>query len=69
MPEPLDVDAMDRGIKHLVGSHDFTTFGTPPEDGGHCIRDLLLCSVEKTGPNHITIDLKGRSFLYKSEIP
>lgn len=69
IPEPLDVEAMDEAIKHLLGSHDFTTFGTPPNGTGHCIRELTHCSVERIDENYVKIDLKGRSFLYKSEHP
>jgi tRNA pseudouridine38-40 synthase len=32
-PVPLDVDAMNEAAGHLVGDHDFSSFGRPPPDG------------------------------------
>jgi tRNA pseudouridine38-40 synthase len=32
-PEPLDVDTMNEAAGHLVGHHDFSSFGRPPEGG------------------------------------
>lgn len=46
-PGELDLDLMNEAAGHLVGDHDFTSFGRPPEDGP-AVRNLfeLVCRKE-----------------------
>lgn len=46
-PEPLDLDAMNEAAGHLIGAHDFSSFGRVPE-GAVAIRRLyeLRCTRE-----------------------
>ena len=37
---PLDLESMNRAAAHLVGVHDFATFGTPPQ-GDSTVRELF----------------------------
>lgn len=47
-PGPLDVSAMQEAAGHLVGNHDFSSFGRVPEGGpGH--RTLYELSVAQEG--------------------
>jgi tRNA pseudouridine38-40 synthase len=47
-PQPLDVAAMDRAARSLVGEHDFGAFGSSPRDSraegyrGHTVRTMLV---------------------------
>lgn len=47
-PDPLDLDAMSEAAGHLVGTHDFSSFGRPPENGG-AERTLFELAVERSG--------------------
>jgi len=38
---PLDVAAMQEAAQHLVGTHDFATFGQPPEPGDGTVRTII----------------------------
>ena len=48
-PEPLDLDAMREAAGHLVGNHDFRSFGRVPERDDPSHRSLYELSVERTG--------------------
>ena len=48
-PEPLDIETMNEAAGHLVGSHDFSSFGRPPE-GGSPERLLYELRCWKNGP-------------------
>ena len=38
---PLDLAAMNEAARHLVGTHDFATFGQPPEAGDGTVRSIV----------------------------
>lgn len=46
--EMLDVQRMQDAAKVLVGTHDFSTFGSPPDGSSHCIREIISIDVRKT---------------------
>lgn len=47
--DPLDVDAMKEAAGHLVGHHDFRSFGRVPEPGDPSHRSLYELTVERSG--------------------
>ena len=63
VPGELDVEAMKRGAKRIVGTHDFSAFcasGSSVEDKTRTVYD---CTVEKDG-SFITVTVRGNGFLY-----
>jgi tRNA pseudouridine38-40 synthase len=48
-PTALDVDAMREAAGHLVGPHDFTSFGRPPEPGATAERVLFELDCSRAG--------------------
>lgn len=65
IPQHLDIPAMRRAARQLIGERDFRSFtanrGTPLEDA---VRTLTRCDIRKAGPR-LTIILEGGGFLYK----
>lgn len=60
---PLDIIAMKRGLRHLIGRHDFASFGTPsrpPTRSTVC--DLVQATVFSAGDT-ITFRFDGDRFL------
>jgi len=60
---PLDVAAMHAAAQHLVGTHDFGAFGTPPH-GNNSVRELLRAEVWQVERN-IYFEFEATSFLYR----
>ncbi|MGG5254638.1 tRNA pseudouridine(38-40) synthase TruA [Neobacillus sp. SM06] len=62
-PHPLNIEAMIAGSKHLIGTHDFTSFcsaKTEVEDKVRTIRGIDLSQ-----ENHLLVfHFKGNGFLY-----
>lgn len=52
-----------KAAQPLVGTHDFASFGTPPQSGGHTIRVVLQASWEAEPP-YLIFDITGQAFLY-----
>ena len=48
VPHKLNIEQMQAAASVLVGSHDFSTFGTPPDEMGHCIREIISISIKRT---------------------
>ncbi len=61
-PGPLDVDAMNEGAGHLVGEHDFSSFGRLPSSDASPTRVLyeLAC---RAGGELIRIRARANPFL------
>ena len=60
---PLDVEAMDKAIKCLVGEHDFTSFASIHRQAKTTVRTIYDAAVTKSG-DVVTIRLTGNGFLY-----
>lgn len=56
--EPLDIDAMNEGAGHLVGTHDFRSFGRVPEPGAPVERSLYELRWFRTG---LIVRLRARA--------
>jgi tRNA pseudouridine38-40 synthase len=61
----LDVDRMRRAARHLVGTHDFSSFGVNPGRVVETpVKTLVRCEITLDAPM-ITFDLVADGFLYK----
>lgn len=60
---PLDAAAMQRGARHLVGHHDFTTFRDSLCQAKSPVKTLDALGVSRTG-EEIQIEARARSFLH-----
>lgn len=57
----LDIAAMNQAAAHLVGKHDFATFGTPPQ-GNNTVRDLFRAEWSRDG-EFLYFDIEATAFL------
>lgn len=65
VPVKLDLAAMRRGAKHLVGKHDFRSFAaTHSYKIEDTVRTLTRCQIQRSGPL-LTFLIEGDGFLYK----
>ncbi len=60
---PLDVEAMARAARCLVGSHDFASFGRPPQ-GGNTVRQVYRAECTRQD-QFIYFDIVANAFLYR----
>jgi tRNA pseudouridine38-40 synthase len=61
--QPLDVDAMRRAAKHLVGEHDFTTFRAAECQAKSPVRDLRVLDIERHG-QFVHFRFEANAFLH-----
>ena len=61
-PEPLDVDAMVEATGHLVGEHDFASFGRVPEADMSTTRTLYELRIERSG-DLVRIRTRANAFI------
>ena len=62
--KPLDLDAVRRGLAHLVGEHDFTSFRGQGCDAISPVRTIFRAEVEMHDvPGLFSIDVAGTGFL------
>lgn len=59
----LDVDRMAKAGEFLIGTHDFATFGRPPQ-GENTVRTVFRAEFQRQGPL-ITFDIEANAFLYQ----
>jgi tRNA pseudouridine38-40 synthase len=59
----LDVAAMQRASRFLLGSHDFASFGKPPQ-GNNTVREVLQASWSESG-SRLTFEITANAFLYR----
>lgn len=66
VPRPLDWEAMESGLKQLIGEHDFTSFTSSRTDKINRVRTLFDCWIkqEANDPEVRHIYLCGNGFLY-----
>ncbi len=62
--QPLAVPAMQRAADQLLGTHDFATFGTDPDEGGNTVRTVSVAHWSGRGPE-LTFDIQAEAFLYR----
>ena len=57
-----DLDAMRAAAALMVGTHDFSNFGSPPSPGGSAVRRVDRVDINQDGAT-IRIEVEGSSFL------
>lgn len=63
MPEKLDLDAMNRAARHLLGEHDFSAFCGNTKMKKSTVRNIRSLTAERNGEEiHITVT--GDGFLH-----
>jgi tRNA pseudouridine38-40 synthase len=63
VPPPLDVAAMQEGARHLIGTHDFSTFRDSLCQARSPVKTLDALEVTRAG-DEIHIEARARSFLH-----
>ena len=61
-PRALDLDAMNEAAGHLVGEHDFSSFGRPPEPDASSVRTLYDLGARRSG-RVVRIVARANSFI------
>ena len=59
----LDVAAMERASRLLLGAHDFASFGKPPQ-GDNTVREVTQASWSESG-NRLMFEITANAFLYR----
>ncbi len=49
---------------HLVGTHDFSAFGTPPRPGGTTVRTVFHAKWTQSAHNELVFEVEANAFLY-----
>lgn len=62
--KPLDVDAMNKAAKCLLGVHDFTTFRSTECQAKNPVRTLDQLDVNRVSETEIEITVSARAFLH-----
>lgn len=64
IPYRLDIERMNCAAAHLLGSHDFSTFGTPTEGTNSPVREILGARWDAAGTDGILrFTIQGTGFL------
>jgi tRNA pseudouridine38-40 synthase len=60
----VSVEKMEKASTYLLGTHDFSAFGTPQRKGGHTNRTIISSEWEQTGDNEWVYKIRANAFLY-----
>ncbi|MFH0823041.1 MAG: tRNA pseudouridine(38-40) synthase TruA, partial [Pseudomonadota bacterium] len=64
LPNELDINAMEAASGHLLGSHDFRTFGQPTDGTPSTVREMLRAHWVLEQPDgRLTFTITGTGFL------
>jgi tRNA pseudouridine38-40 synthase len=63
IPEGLDVPAMANAAQYLIGEHDFSAFGTPPQ-GSNPVRHVRRAQVTRQ-ESEVIFTFEANAFLYR----
>lgn len=63
VPEPLEVDAMQAAAAALVGTHDFTAFGSSGSERKDTTRTVTRSAIERLESGLLTYTVIGTGFL------
>ncbi len=64
LSQKLDVAAMNEAGQIFIGSHDFASFGKPPQ-GNITIREVMLVDWLINDDNRLTFTITANAFLYR----
>ena len=59
----VDLNTLREAARPLVGIHDFSAFGTPPQSGGNTVRSVLESDWRQEAP-YLVFEIVGHAFLY-----
>ena len=59
----VETNRMEQAARHLIGTHDFASFGTPPRSGGSTIRSVSQAGWYMEGAD-LVFEIVGNAFLY-----
>lgn len=62
--EPLDGQAMQKASQHLLGEHDFSTFGSPPV-GNNPVRTVYEANWKGLSTGEWSFTITANAFLYR----
>jgi tRNA pseudouridine38-40 synthase len=60
---PLQVEAMARAARHLLGRHDFSSFRASDCQAAHAVRELRRLDVEGASGDAVSFVVEGTAFL------
>jgi len=63
VPPSLKVAAMQQAADHLIGTHDFRSFGSPPQ-GDNAVRTVMLARFKETD-DEVLFTIQANAFLYR----
>lgn len=63
-PSVLDLDKMNQAVRHLLGTHDFTSFMAAGSKVTDCVRTIYSACFDRNG-DVVTFRISGNGFLYK----
>jgi tRNA pseudouridine38-40 synthase len=61
-PRPLDVVAMNQAAGLLIGSHDFASFGQPPQ-GENTLREVYVARWQWSDTHLLRLEIEANAFL------
>ena len=61
---PLDINLMRQASRLLLGSHDFASFGKPPQ-GSNTVRQVTEAEWQLRGDGHLIFRITANAFLYR----
>jgi len=60
---PVELERMQASARHLIGTHDFASFGSPPRSQGNTIRSVLQAHWEAQEAGFM-FEIRANAFLY-----
>jgi tRNA pseudouridine38-40 synthase len=60
----VELERMQKAAEHLVGSHDFSSFGSPPRIGGKTIRNVFH-AVWNEDQEDLVFEIVANAFLFR----
>jgi tRNA pseudouridine38-40 synthase len=61
---PVKLSALRTAARSLKGEHDFTAFGTPPNQGGSTVRKVMRANWAKKSEDEYVFEVTANAFLY-----
>jgi tRNA pseudouridine38-40 synthase len=59
----VELSSLGEVARQMVGTHDFSSFGTPPQTGGNTLRCVLESCWKQEAP-YLVYEIVGQAFLY-----
>jgi tRNA pseudouridine38-40 synthase len=62
---PVELDRLRDASAHLLGTHDFAAFGTPPRAGGSTVRTVTHAEWIVVSPDELCFEITANAFLFR----